>query len=83
MTGDFFDTSARGTDRNDRQRELASYGPSESPEVDAARTKGVLAIVVEYDTLRTMLTISLASSVPIHDQLVAGLREAMAAARRR
>lgn len=33
-----------------------------------------LAIVAEYDTIHIMLTISLASPVPIHDQLVVGLR---------
>jgi DNA-binding transcriptional regulator YhcF (GntR family) len=79
VTGDFFDTSARGTDRNDRQRELASYGPSESPEVDAARPKGALAIVAASDTIVIVISISLASPVPIHDQLVSGLRGLIAA----
>ena len=38
-----------------------------------------LDIVATYDTMSIMLTISLASLVPIHDQLVAGLRGLIAA----
>ena len=38
-----------------------------------------LDIVAKYDTIAIMLTISLASPVPIHDQLVAGLRGLIAA----
>jgi DNA-binding transcriptional regulator YhcF (GntR family) len=46
---------------------------------EGGATRPALDNVAEYDTLVIMLSISLASPVPIHDQLVAGLRGLIAA----
>lgn len=66
-------------------------GPGQSPWVDGGRdwVPGIngdqgrepeqFDIVSAYDTIKRMLTISLSSPVPFHDQIVAGLRHLIAA----